>query len=87
MMHKSILILSAATVFAMGSLTLGADRSPDRYEKRRIPQGGSRYGIVLLPVGDRVDRAGEAPYALTGRDAAKTHRPKLPSHPRGPRSG
>lgn len=85
-MLKSITLISTAAILSAASLALGGDRSAERYVKRQIPQGGNRYGIVLVPVGDRLGAA-EAPYALTGRDTEKSRRPVVsPLHPRGPRS-
>jgi hypothetical protein len=88
-MSKRLIAISAAAVVGTASLAFGADTSADRYVERIIPQGGGRYGIVLVPVDrDRARSADEAPYALTGRDeGGRTRYPKaIPSHPRGPRS-
>ena len=86
-MVKPMTLISATTILAAATMAFGADRPVERYVKRHIPQGGNRYGVVLVPAGDRITPAAEAPYALTGRDTVKSRRPAVsPLHPRGPRS-
>ena len=87
-MLKQIITLSAVAVLGTATLAMGADRGSDGYVMKQIPQGGSRFTTILVPV-DRVRTADEAPYALTGRvddqrvRGVRESRKVTPSHPRG----
>jgi hypothetical protein len=88
-MFKQFVTIAAVAVLGTASLAPAADTNADGYVWRNIPQGGSRYGVVMVPVGrDRVRTSDEAPYALTGRkyDDGVRHQKTIPSSPRGPRS-
>jgi len=68
MTHKLLILSSVALLGSASFASAAAGGSETRYVARRVQQGPSHWGIVLVPVWQ--DQAGRQPYALMGRSSS-----------------